>query len=172
MGSWSYPGRRRKHSVWSWAALPLFIISPWRPTPTAQARAQALVLQLELRCQTRASCGTSSRGASGAALLLWPLGGPRFPGPTCRFSLAFFSSDLLRSPFYPPSSPASSRLQWREAQGHVGGSFRSGLRGADQPPYRGGCARYRNRAKILSQKNSISKRSWLLNCSVFCPWSS
>lgn len=167
MGSWSYPGRRRKHSVWSWAALPLFIISPWRPTPTAQARAQALVLQLELRCQTRASCGTSSRGASGAALLLWPLGGPRFPGPTCRFSPAFFSSDILRSPSYPHSSPASSRLQWREAQGHVGGSFRSGLRATGAGVLDTGTGQ-----KILSQKNSISKRSRLLNCSVFCPWSS
>lgn len=50
-----------KHSLWSWAALPL-CISPWLPTPTAQARVVAPALLLELHCQTRASCGTSSSG--------------------------------------------------------------------------------------------------------------
>lgn len=169
VGSWSYPGGRRKHSIWSWVALPLFIVSPWRPTPTAQVRAQALVLQLELRCQTRASCGTSSRGASGAALILWPLG----RSSVSRAYSPVLSCLLFLWPAsYSPSSPASSLLQWRKAQGHVGGSFCSGLSGADQPRYRGGRAWYRNRTKILSRKNSISKRSWLLNCSVFCSWSS
>lgn len=56
------------------AALSL-CISPWRPTPTAQARAQALALLPELRCQTRASCGTSSSGEAGAAPFLRLLGG-------------------------------------------------------------------------------------------------
>lgn len=150
VGSWSYPGGRRKHSIWSWVALPLFIISPWRPTPTAQARAQALVPQLELRCQTRASCGTSSRGASGAALILWPLG----RSSVSRAYSPVLSCLLFLWPAsYSPSSPASSLLQ-HKAQGHVGGSFCSGLSGADQPRYRGGRAWYRNRAKILNRKNS------------------